>query len=73
MVLDGQSVNTPNARYRVAIKGKFEGLSDGFEPDRQRIVAVASPGPRFRKALASQARPTKERAIKPRPFPRRLL
>ena len=62
LLLMGMSINTRTARFRVAIKGVFDGQTDGFDSSRHRIVARVSAGSQLRAAIGVQARVVKDNA-----------
>ena len=49
------------------IKGKFDGITDTFDPARHSLDVGAAPGTRIRKAFREQGSVTKEETIKPMP------
>ncbi len=66
-VLDGKNVVTPFGIFRVSIRGRFDGLADGFDPARHQIVLRSSPGKLLRRLVRDQARVVKEETVERRP------
>ena len=51
------------------IKGKFDGITDSFDPSRHKVEVGANPGSRIRKAVSEQATVAKQPTILPEPNP----
>ncbi len=51
LLVEGYTVRTPVANFRLGVKGTFDGAGDSFDPKRHRIVAKANIGLRLRKAV----------------------
>jgi hypothetical protein len=73
IVLEGRNVITPIAVFRTGIIGVFFGEEDGYDPSRHRVVARASAGRRFRKAVRERARVVKAEGIEADPKPIALV
>lgn len=55
MLLEGWTVLTPSANYRVTIQGVFEGRGDEFDPARHQVTAQVTAGRRLRKSIPVRA------------------
>jgi len=69
LLLEGRSVLTDGANYRVTIKGNFEGPGDRYDPSRHQVDVSVSPGRALRQAVREQARFAKKSAPPPQPRP----
>jgi hypothetical protein len=72
-VLLGMRVCTPIANFGVGVKGRFDGLTDSFDPNRHRIVGRVQPGARFNRTVREKARPVKQQPTKKNPHPQKLV
>lgn len=67
-LLEGYTVNTNTARYRLSIKGVFAAITDYFDPRRHRAQIKITAGKRLKKAV-KQARMQKVAARDQEPRP----
>jgi hypothetical protein len=56
MLVEGWTVITPAAVYRVTIQGVFEGRLDEFDPARHQVTVQVTAGRRLRRCIHGQAR-----------------
>jgi hypothetical protein len=69
LVLEGRTVTTPAVNYRAAIRGKFQGPTEPFDPACHQLVLCAGPGQRLRRAVRERARLLRHEATVPCPAP----
>jgi len=67
MLLEGWTILTPSANYRLTIQGVFGGRLDDFDPARHRLMARITAGARLRRAIRQP--PAVTRQIEPQPLP----
>lgn len=69
LLLDGRSISTPLANFRLAIGGCFQGPDDAYDPSRHRLLVRVSAGKRIRQTVPGQARVAKQDRGKALPLP----
>ncbi len=63
LLLDGKTVVTPLANFRVGLHGIFENEADSYESGRHQLVAQAHAGNQLRRAIAQQAQATRTEGL----------
>jgi len=67
LLVDGWTVITPAAVYRVTMHGVFQGRLDEFDPERHRVTVQVSTGRRLRQRVPARARVERMLGMPPEP------
>jgi hypothetical protein len=67
MLVEGWTVITPVAVYRVTMQGVFEGRLDDFDPERHQVTVQVATGRRLRQRVPARARVERRMGTPPVP------